>query len=393
MPLFTENLLTMFHFTENQVVQHQGITEQRWSIPELLETFDPLPGEPLAERNAALVRAAQLAAQNPGELSETARLHLDFWENFRPEKISEHTFIYEAEYPFELTVNNSGLYYKDVSGRYYYPPGSVNEQIFSDFWFFGPAWPIPDLSLRTRAVGIIKSAFADAGCPAAQAHFELFAYPVEAPSGLSWEEGDHVRRDFVDVRRFGIEMGYITWRDAQPGISYLSFENLLNVPPPHHSWITPEMRTAMEQYIGKISVFALLRPAPAPPAPPSPREKMDRSEALLRQQPESEEGASLLISLLEYEAETDYWRNYVFNRCMHLRDNHTVQQFIAERLRGDNEIHFKKSVDVLTGWGIYGDKDLVDRDLLLALNWEDATANDPGFQEALEKVMRIVLRG
>jgi hypothetical protein len=383
----------MFHFTENQVVQHPGSSiEQRWSFAELLGAFDPLSGEPIAERNAAMLRAVEQISREPVELSEAARLHLDFWKNFRPGKISEHTFIYEADYPFELTINSLGLFFKDVSGHYYYPPGSVREQLFSDFWFYGPARPMPDLNLRNRVVGIIKSAFADAGCPAAQAHFELFAYPVEAPTGLSWEEGDHIRRDFVNVRRFGIEMGYMTWRDSEPGQGYLSFEHFLHVPPPHYGWITPEMRVAIENYIGKTSVFSVPRPAPEPPPPPSPREKMDRSEALLRQQPNSEEGANLLISLLEYEAETDYWRNYVFNRCMHLRENPAVQQFIAERLQGDNEIHFRKAVDVLMGWGIYGDKNLTDRNLLLALNWADATANDPDFRQALAKAIRIIFQ-
>lgn len=383
----------MFHFTDNEVIQHRGSSiEQRWSFAELLGAFDPLSDEPLAERNAALFRALELVPQNNFDLTETTRLHLDFWKNLRPGKISEHTFIYEADHPFELTINSSGLYFKDVSGYYYYPPGSVKEQLFSDFWFYGPAWPMPDLNLRARVVNLIKKNFADPDCPAAQAHFELFAYPTEPPNGLSWEEGDHIRRDFVNVRQFGIEMGYSTWRDAQPGQGYLSFENFLNVPSPRYGWITPEMRAAIEAYIGKTSAFSLPRSAPEPPPPPSPREKMDRSEALLRQHPNSEEGARLLLSLLEYEAETDYWRNYVFNRCMDVRENPVIQHFIAERLQGDNKIHFKKAVDVLAGWGMFGDQALQNRTLLLALNWEDAMANDPEFRQALEKALAIVFQ-
>jgi len=110
---------------------------------------------------------------------------------------------------------------------------------------------------------------------------------------------------------------------------------------------------------------------------------MDKAEALLLAQPESQEGAEILIALLEYEAETDYWRNFVFNFCFKLRENRTVQQFIIQKLQSDNEIHFKKAVDVLHVWGIEGAN---------ALNWNDATANDPNFRAALEKITHIILQ-
>ena len=119
---------------------------------------------------------------------------------------------------------------------------------------------------------------------------------------------------------------------------------------------------------------------------------MDLAEALL-QDPNSEEGAEALIALLVYETESDYWRNYVFNRMFKLRDNKRIQQFVLECLDGDNEIWFKKAADVLSAWGFfYGDTLLADRNLLLRLNWDDATANDPDFRDALAKTQKIVLK-
>lgn len=97
-----------------------------------------------------------------------------------------------------------------------------------------------------------------------------------------------------------------------------------------------------------------------------------------------------MLALLEYEAEDSYWRNFVFNYCGKLRGNKRVQNFIVECLQGDNEVPFKKAVDVLSMWGIYGDNAFQNRALLLQLNWEDATANDPNFREALEVVLKNI---
>ncbi len=387
----------MFHFTENGIVQETVIGPKTWPIPELLETPNPLAGEPLAERNAALQKAAEMVSENLAELSETARLHLYFWKNFRPGKISERTYIYPTSATsnnrWELKINELGLFYKDVSGEYDSRLGWVSEQLFSDFWFYGPLQPMPDLRLREKIIGIVRDAFLRSDCPAAAAHFELFEYPALTVSDLNWSEGDHVRRDFVDVRAHGIEIGYLTFRDSEPSRGFLSFENFLHEPPRPFSAITPEIRAEIEQFLGKKSTFGLSKnapPPPEPPKPPTPREKIDLSESLLKTDPKSERGAETLISLLEFEDESDYWRNYVFNCFFKLRGNRTVENFIIQKLRGDHEIHFKKAVDVLSMWGMYGDKALNDRTLLLNLNWHDATANDPDFRAALEKTIKII---
>ena len=97
-----------------------------------------------------------------------------------------------------------------------------------------------------------------------------------------------------------------------------------------------------------------------------------------------------MISLLEYERFTDYWRNYVFNSLFKLRNNKTVQHFIIEKLKGDYKTHFEKSVDVLRAWNYRGDEDQLDRNLLNELNWDDATAHDPNFRSALDKTIKII---
>ena len=201
----------MFHFTENGIVQETALGPKTWSFPELLEMSYPLYGEPLAERNAALRKVAEKSAERVGELSETARLRVDFWQNFHPENISERTYLYPSAaastHRWELSINALGLFYKDVSGEYDSRPGWVSEQLFSDFWFYGPLQPMPDLKIREKILSIIRDAFSPSDCPAAAAHFELFEYPLLTDSDLSWSEGDYKRTDFVNVRAHGIEVG------------------------------------------------------------------------------------------------------------------------------------------------------------------------------------------
>ncbi len=382
----------MLEISTDKIIQNKGRFEQIWTIPEVLEAHDPFPGAPFAERKAALSHAVEMATKMPDELSEAVLLRLDFWKNFRPEKISERRFEYTTKttttFYWELTINELGIFYKDISGEYSSVLGSITEQLFSDFWFFGPLCPIPDLALRRQVVGIIKEAFLDTPCAAVDAHFEFFEYPPLPAALLQWSEGNHVRSDFVTVREHGIEVGNITWRDSEPYIWLMSFENFLNVPPRPNASITPIIRAEIEAYLGISSKCnrpddGTQWPLEIPPKSPTPRQKMDKAEALLLDQPESQEGAEILIALLEYEAETDYWRNFVFNFCFKLRENQTVQQFIIQKLQGDNEIHFKKAVDVLRVWGIKG---------VNALNWNDATANDPNFRAALEKTTHIILK-
>ncbi len=51
----------MLYFTQNGLTLETDSGTQSWSLPELLETPDPLSGLPLAERNAVLRKAAEMA--------------------------------------------------------------------------------------------------------------------------------------------------------------------------------------------------------------------------------------------------------------------------------------------------------------------------------------------
>ncbi len=466
----------MLQFNENTLHQTTGSFHKIWTIPELLETHNPLPGEPLAERNAAMQQAIWMAEEMFSELSEAARLRYDFWKLLLPRRIAEQRFEYTTKVmhtsQWELMINELGLFYKDISGEYDNRLGWISEQLFSDFWFYGPLMPIPDLQVRKQLVAAIRNAFLQAGSPASYKHFELFEYPTQPVSPNYWEFGDYKASDFIAVRDYGIETGATNWRDGLAWQSFLSFENFLTLPPGEHSTITPEIRAKIEKHLARKAPEMRANNSPVPDGnAESKRLFMDNGgnshyihldggdayrataneeaawraelienyksrlseedhvailehiarglkfngvenvgdllfEATKKANPkvqqslaivlvekfDPERGAEALISLLEYEAETDYWRNYVFNSFFRMRDNKTVQNFLIECLRGDDEIRFKKSVDVLLMWGIYGDNTLTDKDLLGALNWDDATANDPNFRAALEKTINIILQ-
>ena len=105
----------------------------------------------------------------------------------------------------------------------------------------------------------------------------------------------------------------------------------------------------------------------------------------------SERAAEMLISLLDLQAEGDYWRNLVFNAFARMRDNRGVQNFLAGCLRGSDEIRYKKSLDVLIFWGLnLGEQALADREFLKKLDWENAVTKQPDFQVALQKAIRII---
>lgn len=243
----------MILLTENAVHQSGPGMEKTWSIPDLLETYNPLPGEALAERNAVLRQAVEMAEEQYADLSEAARLRYDFWKLFLPQRIAEQRFEYTTKvsdtHHWELTINASGLFYKDVSGAYYYPGGAVSEQLFSDFWFYGPLLPIPDLQVRKQLVAAIRNAFLQAGSPASYKHFALFEYPKQPVSPLHWVFGDHNASDFITVRDYGIETGATNWHDGLVYLQYTSFEHFLTLPPREGSLITPSIRAEITQLL------------------------------------------------------------------------------------------------------------------------------------------------
>jgi hypothetical protein len=476
----------MLEYKGTYIHQQLGSVEKDWTVADLLTCYEPLAGEPLAVRNYAMQQVVYMAEEQYSDLSEAARLRYDFWKQLRPNRIPEQQWGYQLtitnSHQWQLHLTPEGLRYTDVSGQCWYPPGKVSEQLLSDFWFYGPLFPIPDLGLRKQLVAHVRNAFIQAGSPASYAHFKLFEYPrLENP--MLWEEGDHLAKDYVCLRQFGIETGATNWRDGLVFSSLLSFERFLADPTAFQSDLTPEIREVINQHLAPAFVvknrdeskYGTWDEHGADPSPDNARSKqlfMDNAgqthyiyrdgfgdeyraspaeenawrqellEKYARRIKEEDDGvvltqiarnmqlnhaknveellleaannatsltakqglaqalheifnhekaAELLVSLLQYEEESEYWRNYVFNRFAKMRENRGAQRFIVQCLKGDNEIHFKKAVDVVGFWGLHlGEQPLADRNLLLSLNWEDATAQSIHFTKALEKVVKIV---
>lgn len=486
----------MLQFTANTIIQQTDGREKIWTIPELLEQPEPLDGEPLTVRNEAMRQVVDMAMEMYSDLSVAALLRYDFWKQFKPQRIENQVFKYETAvsntYQWELTINSEGLFYKDISGEYDARAGHVTEQLFSDFWFYGPCRPLPDLYTRKVLVAAIRNAFIQAGSPASYRHFTLFEYPRPAEFLMQWVEGDDQASDFITVRAHGIEIGRQNWRDGLVYLGFISFEQFIHLPEERLSRL---FSTAIRQ-----EIEAFLRPHTHPSPTLSERDRepsgpifstgihyserlqlnteskrlfmdnagqthaiylkdnganyaatpeqeaewrkelLENYEKRIREEHDdatlaylarmmklngakhveqllyetarnatpvakqglaqalsaefnSEKAADILISLLALENESDYWHNYVFNCFFRMRDNTGVQKFIAACLQGDNEMHFKKSVDVLTAWGLmFGHTEFADRNLLRVLNWEDASANDPDFRAALEKTLKLVYK-
>lgn len=466
----------MIQFTENGIYQELGIHKKNWTIAELLETYEPLSGEPLAVRIEAMKNIIPMAEELYSELSEAAQLRYDFWKLFSPRRIEEQKFSYTTKvtstYYWELTINSGGLFYKDISPEYGQMPGTVHEQLFSDFWFYGPLMPIPELQVRKLLVANIRNAFVQAGSPASYQHFELFEYPMLL-DGPRWEDGDYDAKDYGIVRAYGIETGRTNWRDGLVYLSYTSFEHFLAQPDWMGDSLPPNVLADIEKYLGRrVKKQLISGDSPESYNEASKRlfmenggnihnigrdgfmdeykataveevawraELIERNterlmeesnetvleslantleyngvqnvserfcEAAKKATPKAQQaiaqvlikkfdpeiGAEVLIDLLKYEDEESYWRNYVFNMMFRMRDNRTVQEFILQCLRGDNETHFKKAVDVLVFWGMQGDKAFTDMTLLRALNWDAACAADPNFNQSLEKVSGIIFQ-
>ncbi|MCB9340634.1 MAG: hypothetical protein H6577_21130 [Lewinellaceae bacterium] len=460
----------MIIFQQNTILQNLHGRDRIWTVPELLECYEPLDGEPLAVRLQAMQQAVFWGEELYSDLSEAAQLRYHFWKQLRPERIEERKYEYSVTirdtYRWELTVNSKGLFYKDLTPMYGQQPGQVYEQLFSDFWFYGPLMPIPDLDDRKWAVSQIRNAFLQIG-PVSQKHFELFEYP-KLPIDRFWEEGDHNAKDFVNMRYFGIEAGRTNWHDGLVYISFISFERLLADPKPLERLISPAIQAeisghlsdrhkkqpreepdptkarmkqmymenggmhhyilrehgdsyvpnpvdefiwrrelldkmtqrleTIDHYSGLNYIAAVMRYHGVPDveeqflkAAATPNLKARQAIAqVLDEQFQSEKAVDVLRSLLQFENEESYWRDYVFSSFGRMRQNRAVQRFIIQCLRGDHEIHFKKAVDVLVLWGMKGDTALMDRQLLLSLKWEDACAADPDFNQSLSKVIRII---
>lgn len=241
----------MLTFQDDIIHQQLEGFEKSWTIFELLETYNPLPGEPLSDRNDAMRQILNAAEERFRELSPTALLRYDFWKNLQPQRITKHCYEYTTQvtdtYQWEFVLQAEGLFYKDISGEYG-PAGKVYEQLFSDYWFYGPLMPLPDLHTRKWVIAHIRNAFLQAGSPSSYQHFDLFEYP-KLNDQLYWETGDASVQDFLVLRAHGIEYGRTNWRDGLVFVDYLSFERFLTQPSAGEAYLTADIRSTIEQYL------------------------------------------------------------------------------------------------------------------------------------------------
>ncbi|MCB0631018.1 MAG: hypothetical protein R2824_15000 [Saprospiraceae bacterium] len=459
----------MITFSGHSIVQQRDGWEKTWTPAELLESPEPLKGEPLVLRTTSMQRALPLAEEVFDQLSERALLCYHFWKQLVPNRIEEQVYEYTVKtrnnYRWKLTVNAEGLFYQDLDAMYGQLKGQVYEQLFSDFWFYGPMMPVPELATRKWIVARIRNAFMQVG-PVAYRHFKLFEYPALAQDEF-WEESDSSVQFFVNLRQFGIEYGKTTWYDGLVYLNFLSFEHFLVAPEAQKLHLAEETRTAILKHLSRQetkmpddrddeSHTAEMKrmfmenggmhhyiyreygkgyqPAPleeqqwrrelvdkymeqlrhedresvisyltsvlqyngvqdveellfcnAKEATPKARQAFSK---VLDEQFKSDKAVEILVSLLEFAEQDNYWLDYVFNTLFRMRHQPVARAYIRECLEGDDEVYFNKAVEVLQMWAYFGDKALAA--LLPGLNWSDASADDPSFRETLAKVVRLI---
>jgi len=218
----------------------------------LFGQYKPLKFEPLAVRHKAMIALLPIAEAAYKNLSETGRLCYDFWRLIQPERIVERRFKYTTKvvdtYDWSLTLSSKGLVYKDKS-KEFCTSDTVYRQLLSDFWFYGPRMPIPDLSIRQQLVAGIRSAFREDG-PVATRHFPLFEYP-NTKHELGWKTGDTKVQDFVYVRNYGIEIGQTNWHDGLVFLDFVSFERFLTGQGLEDHRFKPNVKTAIQEHLQK----------------------------------------------------------------------------------------------------------------------------------------------
>ncbi|MDJ1501936.1 hypothetical protein [Xanthocytophaga agilis] len=221
----------MIHFEGDTIYQNNGKTKKSWAVSAFLETYNVLGEEPLETQNKLFKEIIPIAEEYYDTLSETARIRYDFWKQIELNRITPQTFTYTTQVAttikqWELTISPEGLYYRDISGSYK-QPNQLLPQLISDFWFYGPLWPIPDLYTRKLLVATIRNAFMQVGSIASYKHFQLFEYPVIANT-KQWTSGDYHASSFVIVRDYGIEYGDQNFHDGLLFLGFFSFEHCLN---------------------------------------------------------------------------------------------------------------------------------------------------------------------
>lgn len=370
-------------------------------LNEVLESWDALSSEPLADR----IEFFKNLAQDPDilhlQLSEFANKVIGFWRYFIPDLVPNFSRIYElpseGSPKFEIQISPLGLIFKDLKGQYGFPP-TTYEQIFSDYFFFGPPVPIPDIGLRIELLKCIQMAFSKSGNPISSTHFPLFEYPKLIVPQL-WESGDWKSGSFVRMGDYGVNYGETNWRDGLMYMAFISFEQILqrtDIP----AWaLSPEIQQQIRKHliaeVKNITIRPEVRAQMERVQLASARKEKQvdknspgyRQELALKMWKEDKDEASVDIFLSLLEEKTDsYWTNFVFNQFGRMFESRKVKEFVRECLEGNNEKLYKKAIGVLQLWQIRGDMPWLNREIFMALEWQEKLKGDAIYKYNLERV-------
>lgn len=229
-----------------------------WDAEKLFTAINPLDGETIEAKNEALDFFCQQVTEQGITLSARALDCHYFWTQLQRQHLPELKYSYalndQQQSQWDVLLNSQGLFYKDHQGKYNGTPGTIYHQVFSDFWFHGPSYPIPDLNIRQWLVATIRNAFRQIG-PVSRQHFPLHEYPPLTENKI-WEQGDHQAAEFVIHTPYGIETGRTNWHDGLVYLQFISFERMLCKPHVLPTAVTP----TIQQHI-----YHWLVPPPIPP--------------------------------------------------------------------------------------------------------------------------------
>ena len=221
--------------------------EEEWPFVDFFVTYAPCHDFPIAVQNDIMSRLAMEMRDN-ADLPEQALPVVNFWLCFPELNIPSQEFHYDTKvtnaYRWHLKIDHSCVTFIDIDGDYGMPPKSY-DQTLSDFWFYGPLYPIPDPSLRSSLVKCLKDALLNAGFAWPDSHFRILDYPSFAHYAR-WEDGDYIVSDFVIMRDYGIEWGRQNFHDGLVFLGFLSYEQCLT-------------RTNLEHWIMTKDILASIR--------------------------------------------------------------------------------------------------------------------------------------
>ncbi|MDQ3017812.1 MAG: hypothetical protein M3R25_13960 [Bacteroidota bacterium] len=234
----------------DQFIFSSDIERIEISYLQLFNTYAPLDRFPLIDQNILLSSIANTISSFTG--NESKAIHnYNFWKSYKALEFEPKSYSYETKIKnvsnWKLEVSKEGLIYYDLS-HHFNDSNIKHEQTLSDFWFYGPLFPIPSYDLRVELVELLKSAFIDVGFPYPQSHYEVIQYPsfISPPT---WSDGDYEGSEFVMIRDYGIEYGTMNFHDGLTGLSFISHEHCLNRNDLTNLIFTSEIRNAIIEMI------------------------------------------------------------------------------------------------------------------------------------------------